>query len=362
MQPSSRMEKICANLFLLSIAVYLMLILSELSMRYFFFHPSYDLVSAGIVKSQDSKLKVELIPDNLYKIQPNQKLGINKYGFRDHNFTLQKHGSKRIVFLGDSFVMGLNVKPEETIPKALEKQLKNYEVYNMGVAGFGPDQELNVLEKYGFKFKPDMIIEAICSLNDSNDIYVNQLFTTGARNELQATKTNPVKSMVFPSFFSIVNAVNYIKHREEIVGALDPLLFGDGFDLTWIKYMDSNEAKYKLSLMKAIFIKMRDDIKSRNIDLLAVIIPSYNAVCDDAFFKDNNVDPNKYFVNEEIYQFILDTEKIPNINLAPYFMQLNKGQRCALYDAHNAHLSPLGNMYTAQIIAFYMASHGLTEK
>ena len=43
--------------------------------------------------------------------------------------------------------MGLNVKSEETMPKLLEGQLKNYEVYNMGVVGFGPDQELNVLKK-----------------------------------------------------------------------------------------------------------------------------------------------------------------------------------------------------------------------
>lgn len=362
MQSSSRLEKICANLFLMTLTVFLMLIFCEFLMKYYLFHPSYNLVASSMLNGHGSELKVELDPNNLYKIQPNKQLGINTYGFRDYDFSTDKHGKKRIVFLGDSFVMGLNVKSEETMPKQLEKQLKNYEVYNMGVVGFGPDQELNVLEKYGLNFKPDLVIESICSLNDSGDIYSNQIYTTGPKNELQLTRTNPVKSLVFPSFFSIVNQINYIKHKNEIVQILDPLLFGDMYDLTWMKYMDSNEAKYKITLMKAIFIKMRDELKDKHIDLLAIIIPSYNNICDDTFYKENNVDPAKYFLNEQIYQFILDSQKIPNINLAPYFMLLNKSQRCSLYDAGNAHLSPLGNFYVSGIIEHYLAGHGLTEK
>jgi len=362
MQLSSRVEKICANLFLLMLTIFFMLVIGEVLLKCFLFHPSYNLVASQVLNGHGSELKVELIPDNLYEIQPNKKLGINKYGFRDDDFSTQRNSRKRIIFLGDSYVMGLNVKSEETMPKALEKLLKNYEVYNMGVVGFGPDQELNVLNKYGFQFKPDLVIQAICSINDSGDIYEDQIFTTGDHDELVVTDTNPVKSMVYPSFFTTVNAINFLRHRDKIVRTLDPLLFGDGFDLSWIKYMDSDEAKYKISLMKAIFLKMRDDIKARNINFISIIIPSYNAICDDAFFKENHISQEKYFTNEEVYQYILDTEKIPNINLAPYFMQLNKEDRCALYDAQNAHLSPLGNLFAAQIISIYMASHGLTGK
>lgn len=233
----------------------------------------------------------------------------------------------------------------------------------MGVVGFGPDQELNVLEKYGLKFKPDIVIQGICSINDSGDIYMDQLYTTGANNELVATRANPVRTMVFPSFFSIVNAINFIKHKDDLVHTLDPLLFGDPFDLSWTKYMDSDEAKYKVSLMKAIFEKTKQVTASRNITYIAVIIPSYNAICDDSFFKDNNVPPERYFTNEEVYQALLTSENIPFINLAPVFMHLtDKNQRCALYDPSNAHLSPLGNLYTAKIIAYYLTGHGLSDK
>lgn len=361
-QPSSRMEKICANLFLISIAIYAALAFGEILTRFFLFHPSYIFQTAGMLAGHGHELKVELVADNLYQIQPNRKMGINRYGFRDYDFSPDKRGKKRICFLGDSFTMGLNVKSGETMPKMLEKYLRDWEVYNMGVVGFGPDQELNVLEKYGFKFKPDFVIDAICACNDSGDVYKDQLFTVGPQGELIATETNPVKSKVFPSFFALSNQINFLKNRDKIIKYLDPLLFGDSYDLTWAKYPDSDQSKFKFSLMKAIFTKMRDALKDKNINFLTVIIPSYENICNDQFFKDNNVSFDRYFINEQTYHYILDTEKIPMINLVPYFMQLDKTQRCALYDAGNGHLSPEGNAYVARIISLYMADQGLSEK
>lgn len=227
----------------------------------------------------------------------------------------------------------------------------------MGVVGFGPDQELNVLEKYGFGLKPDMVVEAICSLNDSGDIYKDGIYTL-TDGVLEVAKNNPVKSMVFSSFSSIINQINFIKNKDYILGSLDPLLFDDTYDLTWMKYRDSEESNYKFALMKDILGKMGDEIKSKNIDFLAIIIPSYNNMCDDSSFKENKVDPNSYFTNENVYQQIFETEKIPYINLVPLFLKLDKPIRCSLYDAGNAHLSPLGNWYAAQIISNYMESRG----
>ena len=362
MPSSSRMEKICANLFILIVTIFFMFIFCEILMKLFFFHPSYNLRSPGMLNGHGGELKVELIPNNLYKIQPNKKLGINKYGFRDHDFSIQKHGLKRIVFLGDSFVMGLNVKSEETMPKMLEKQLKNYEVDNMGVFGFGPDQELNVFEESGFKLKPDMVIEGFCAMNDSGDILNNAIYTIWPHDKLEVTRTNMVKSMVFSSAFSIVNQINFLKNRDYILSILDPLLFDDGYDLTWIKNGDLKDSKFKFSLMEAIFQRMNDEISSRKINFLAIIIPSYNNICNDTFFKENHVDPTLYFTNESVYQHILEVERIPYINLAPYFMQLEKQQRCNLYDSGNGHFSPLGNFYASKIIALYMNEHGLIEK
>jgi len=338
-----------------------MFVFSEVLMK-FFFHPTYNFQSAGMLNGHAGELKVELIPDNLYKIKPNSQLGINKDGFRDKDFSKSKHGKKRICFLGDSFTMGLNVKSEETLPKMLEKQLKNIEVYNMGVVGFGPDQELNVLEKYGFKYKPDLVIDAICALNDSGDIYKDQIYELShATGELQKTKINPVVTSVFPSSFALVNQINFLKNRDQIVNYLDSLLFGDSYDLTWIKYSDSDESKYKFSLMEEIIKKMRGVTRQRNVNLLAVIIPSYDNICNDKFFKENHVAPERYFVNEQLYQHILETENIPYVNLVPYFMAIGKDQRCGLFEAGNGHLSPFGNWFSAQIISQYISDHELIK-
>lgn len=362
MGPASRMEKLFANLFLVSLAFYLTLIITELLLRFFLFHPTYAFQTADLFNGNGSHVTVELIPDNLFTLQPNKEMGINKYGFRDYDFSTQRNGKKRIVFVGDSFTMGVNVKTEESMPKLLEKQLKDYEVYNLGIVGMGPDQQLNNLEKYGFKFKPDMVIEGICALNSSGDIYGDQLYKLGPNGEAVYNKNNCVKSMVFPSFFALSNQIHFLMHRNEILNVLDPVLFGHSYDLTWTKFAESNEAKYKFSLMKGILKKINDEVTRRNIKFLAIIIPSYQNMCNDQFFKDNNVDPSTYFRNEEVYQFILNSLNIPNINLVPYFMRLDKDQRCSLYDPGNGHFSPLGNLYAAQIIKLYMDNNGLTEK
>lgn len=357
---SSSFEKTCANLFILTVTIFMMLVFSEILMK-FFFHPTYNFQTAGMLNGHGEELKVELIPDNLYEIKPNKELGINNEGFRDKDFSIVKHGMKRICFFGDSFTMGLNVRSQETMPKMLEKQLKDFEVYNMGVVGFGPDQELNVLEKYGFKYKPDLVIEAICALNDSGDIYKNQLYDLSSTGEVIKTKTNPVITSVFTSSFALINQINFLKNRTQIVNYLDSLLFGDSYDLAWMKYSDLDESKYKYSLMQAILKKTNEEVKQRNINFLAVIIPSYENICDDKFLKENHVDPDKYFINEELYQHLLETENIPYINLVPYFMKISKNQRCGLYDAGNGHLSSFGNWFSAQIILRYMADHELIK-
>ena len=339
------------------LTLFFMFFFAELMMKCLLFHPAYNFQIADVLNGHGAELKVELISDNLYQIMPNKKLGINIFGFRDNDFSTDKRGMKRVCFLGDSFTMGLNVKTQETMPKILEKQLKGYQVYNMGVVGFGPDQELNVLQKYGFKFKPDWVVEGICALNDSGDIYKDQIYESNLNTgQLQLSLTNPVKSLVFASAFSIVNQINFLKNRDHILGILDPLLFGDTYDLTWMKYPDSDESKYKYSLMYAILKKMKDELAQRKINYVVVIIPSYDNMCNDKYFKDNNVDPGSYFANEKVYQNILDRGQIPSINLVPYFMSLDKDQRCSLFDAGNGHLSPAGNWFSAQIIALYINS------
>jgi len=84
---------------------------------------------------------------------------INSKGFRDKEISIDKPlGEFRIVALGESTVFGEGINYGKRFTEIIQNSLDNVEVINMGVWGFGADQSLLLLEKEGFKFKPDAVI------------------------------------------------------------------------------------------------------------------------------------------------------------------------------------------------------------
>lgn len=84
---------------------------------------------------------------------------INSKGLRDDETTYDKpHGTFRIVLLGDSNTFGFGVPIEKHFSVLLEGYFENLEVINLGVGGFGVDQELLRLKSEGFRYEPDLVL------------------------------------------------------------------------------------------------------------------------------------------------------------------------------------------------------------
>jgi hypothetical protein len=64
----------------------------------------------------------------------------------------------RIVAVGDSFTWGEGVANEDTFVAQLEKIIPGAEVINLGVHGFGTDQQLLRLKRDGLAYSPDVVI------------------------------------------------------------------------------------------------------------------------------------------------------------------------------------------------------------
>ena len=72
-------------------------------------------------------------------------------------------GVRRIVLIGDSFTWGeatwsSEISNEETFATRLETDLPNTEALNLGVHGWGTDQQLIYLYELGLRFQPDLVI------------------------------------------------------------------------------------------------------------------------------------------------------------------------------------------------------------
>jgi hypothetical protein len=91
----------------------------------------------------------------------------NSLGLRDEEPSLD--GKPTIVFLGDSFVWGLDSEANERFSDLLKSRITDYKILAAGVSGFGTDQEYLLLQRIWPKVKPAIVVLIFCAQNDRQD-------------------------------------------------------------------------------------------------------------------------------------------------------------------------------------------------
>lgn len=103
-------------------------------------------------------------------------IAINQQGVRDEEPIGPKPaGERRIVVLGDSLVLSVQVAFDETFCERLERRLNesgaagHWRVINAGVQGYGPVQEWLLFDKVAAAFEPDIVLVVPFVANDATD-------------------------------------------------------------------------------------------------------------------------------------------------------------------------------------------------
>ena len=115
----------------------------------------------------------------------------NSLGLRDDEFTLD--AKPTIMFLGDSFVWGLDAEAGERFSELLKPRIPDYKILAAGVSGYGTDQEYLLLQKLWPRVKPAVVVLIFCTDNDRADNstniryegYQKPYFVTGADGTLE---------------------------------------------------------------------------------------------------------------------------------------------------------------------------------
>ena len=161
----------------------------------------------------------------------------NSLGLRDIEFT--PDARPVIMFLGDSFVWGLDAEADERFSHLLRNRLPNYNIVAAGVSGFGTDQEYLLLQRLWPKIRPAVVVLIFCTQNDRQDNstniryegYQKPYFFTAAdgslvlsgkpvpRSRLQAIKEDPLVRRLWLA--RLVSAV-YLKVRHPQITVPDP--------------------------------------------------------------------------------------------------------------------------------------------
>jgi hypothetical protein len=98
----------------------------------------------------------------------------NSLGLRDEEFSLDSKPT--ILFLGDSFVWGLDSEADERFSDLLRSRISDHKILTAGVSGFGTDQEFLLLQRLWPKVKPDVVVLIFCSNNDRLDNSTNKRY------------------------------------------------------------------------------------------------------------------------------------------------------------------------------------------
>ena len=123
------------------------------------------------------------------------QIAINDQGVRDDRPIGPKPpGERRIVVLGDSLVLSVQVDHDRTFTSLLEQRLNatapagaRYRVINAGVQGYGPIEELLFFRTVARHFEPDIVLMALFVGNDAEEAVASEPKLRGDQRPLAET-------------------------------------------------------------------------------------------------------------------------------------------------------------------------------
>ncbi|MGY8688938.1 MAG: SGNH/GDSL hydrolase family protein [Verrucomicrobiales bacterium] len=183
--PVSR--KKCAKLGIALIAALLALIISEVVVRLLRMAP--EIKAIGLV-SEDCVYKRSTNPLLGFELKANYRNAdpdfiesyerTNAHGLRDRERSTEKpDGVRRVLLLGDSVVEGHGLPEQETISRQWEKLYpeSSTEVLNFGVSAYCTLAEIELLEKKGLAFDPDVVV--VLFVENDFDNFNREAFALG---------------------------------------------------------------------------------------------------------------------------------------------------------------------------------------
>lgn len=91
----------------------------------------------------------------------------NSLGLRD--IEVERDGRPGMLFIGDSFVWGVDVEAGERFTDLLRSRIASHRIVNAGISGYGTDQEYLLLRRLWETIRPAVVVLVFCTDNDRLD-------------------------------------------------------------------------------------------------------------------------------------------------------------------------------------------------
>ena len=317
------------------------------------------------------------------------RIRTNSLGFRSSEESATSKGSK-ILVLGDSFTIGLEVEEDERFTEIVGGKIGR-PVINMGVSGYDPVNELNLLRKVN----REKLIKGV-------DVVILQFFIGNdfiSRTELvpvptykghlgrkaQSVDRNAQIGVTFRRFFK---ENSHLAHK--IMGALSTNQFFFQKLASWGVVTNTivdgkvaqlrlffpsywaNTGKTHINSLKQVFIEFKKETEKNNQQFIVLVIPTKYQVTPGQF--DWALDEFKILLSEQQYDVVdaranlpnqiisqvLDREGIIYLDMLDKFPQyIDRNE--SIYFIRDQHLTKSGHRIVAdELYKFFMQNKNLT--
>ncbi len=209
------------------------------------------------------------------------RVSLNARGYRGRELTVPKEtGRTRVAVLGDSIAFGFGVSDEQTFPHLLDVRDNGIEAGNLAVAGYGPGQELLVLQSDALRVDPDVVVLAVCLRNDFVDAVLPvELYGAVTRRPRFRLVGN---SLVFDDSAvrrsAAGRALQWLADYSHVFNRLSAVLprreAAPEHDWRYRKQEVLRDGDYAFRLTFALVMEMESECRRHGVDFLVATLPS----------------------------------------------------------------------------------------
>lgn len=264
----------------------------------------------------------------------------NSVGMRaQREFEERRNQAPRLQLVGDSYTFAAFATDEDAYHHQLgQKFLPGWEILNMGVSGYGPDQTLLLYQNRGRRYQPDVVVfgfydRGFYRMFNSFRSYAKPVLTLDEEGELRVTGV-PVISpeALYESYASGERRMEVPLHSYFLARLVRKLT------RTTARWgIERGDERWQL--MAAILRRFRDDAREDGSLPFLLVFPYRPAECDGCVYEQLG----------KLAELEAQELGIPSLSLAPAFRE-HQGEPLFRPESSGGHLSPAGNTLTARLL------------
>jgi hypothetical protein len=295
--------------------------------------PDQDVVfrSANPINRHDPELGWVPIPGHA-----SESVHVNSHGARGaEEYPLAKPaGEKRIVVVGDSFTFGEGVPDDDVYTALLQRQFDGVRVINLGVLGYGTDQQYLRLRRDGFAFDPDQVILAFFGPNAERNV----LSFRDSAKPMFRLEADGIRLVNVP-------VPDPADAATTLQDPLPALRLGSLLQTMWRRGIGRTRLAPQWEVTRRILDAAVDAARSRGVPFLLVYFPDKQA----SFWET----PHD---TEIVLSRWAGERRVRFLSLRPAFLRLSRDDQRRVW---HGHYTPFGNRVVASAIAEEIRSSGI---